>query len=80
MEKPSARLNFLEEATSIGAAIAGGVGIGIFPSLADADRIVKIVERNPADEMSFPVYRRQYEAFKKSYENLVDVFPLLSGD
>jgi xylulokinase len=80
MEKPIARLNFLEEATSIGAAIAGGVGVGIFPSLADADRIVKVVEKNASDEETFPVYRRQYEAFKRSYENLVDVFDLLSAD
>jgi xylulokinase len=77
-EKPIAKLNFLEEATSIGAAIAGGVGVGVFSSIRDADRIVKVVEKKPVNEENLAVYRRQYDAFRRSYENLREVFGLLA--
>jgi xylulokinase len=79
MEKPVARLNFIEEATSVGAAIAGGVGVGIFSSINDAAKIVKHVETNRPVEQNFPVYRRQYEIFQRSYEQLAGVFNLLAG-
>jgi xylulokinase len=79
MERPVTRLNFIEEATSVGAAIAGGVGVGIFSSINDANKIVKQVESNRAVEQNFPVYRKQYEIFKRSYERLVEVFPLLGS-
>ena len=77
MEKPVARLSFIEEATSVGAAIAGGVGVGIFSSINDAARIVKQVETNRPIEQNFPVYRKQFEIFKRSYEQLEGVFDLL---
>ena len=35
LETPTARLNFIEEATSVGAAIAGGVGVGLCSSIRD---------------------------------------------
>jgi len=79
MERPVARLNFIEEATSVGAAIAGGVGVGIFSSINDAAKIVKHVESNSAVEQHFPVYRKQYEIFKRSYEQLVEVFTQLAS-
>ena len=78
MEKPVARLSFIEEATSVGAAIAGGVGVGIFSSIDAAADIVKHVETNEPQEQNFPVYRQQYEIFKKSYAQLEGVFDLLA--
>ena len=41
LETPVATLNFMEEATSLGAAIAGGVAIGVFPGIEAAARIVR---------------------------------------
>lgn len=77
MEKPISRLNFIEEATSVGAAIAGGVGAGFFSSIHDAKGFVKIEEEINPDERNYPVYRRYYTIFKKSYEQLMDVFDML---
>jgi xylulokinase len=79
LETPTARLNFIEEATSVGAAIAGGVGVGLLSSIREADRLVQEKEVTPCDPATFPVYRRNYEAFRASYERLRDLFPLLSG-
>jgi xylulokinase len=78
MEKPIVKLNFIEEATAVGAAIAGGVGVGIFSSLLDADKLVKAVQRTPVDRENSSVYRKHYDIFKRSYQQLVDIFSSLS--
>jgi xylulokinase len=78
MERPVARLNFIDEATSVGAAIAGGVGVGIFSSIKDASAIVRRVETNAAEERNFPAYRKQYSVFKQSYRSLENVFSMLA--
>jgi len=79
MEKPVLKLNFIEEATSVGAAIAGGVGVGIFSSIADADRLVHVTEEVSPDEGNFSVYRKQYGLFKQSVNLLGDVFTGLAA-
>jgi xylulokinase len=79
LETPTARLNFIEEATSVGAAIAGGVGVGLFPSIQEADRLVRETELTACDPANFPVYRRNYALFRSSYERLRDLFPQLAG-
>jgi xylulokinase len=79
MEKPTARLNFIEEATSVGAAIAGGVGAGLFPSIQEARRFVKVEETSEPDPNNFPAYRKGFGLFKKSYEQLLTVFDGLMG-
>jgi len=78
MEKPIVKLNFIEEATALGAAIAGGVGVGIFSSLRDADKLVKAVQRTPVDRENSSVYRKHYDIFRRSYQQLVDIFSSLS--
>jgi xylulokinase len=77
LETPTARLNFIEEATSVGAAIAGGVGVGLFSSIREADRLVRETELTPCDPANFPVYRRNYALFRSCYERLRDLFPQL---
>jgi xylulokinase len=79
-EKPIQKLNFIEEATSVGAAIAGGVGIGIIPSLEDAGKFVHVVEETPPNSDNFATYRKQFEIFKQSYHSLEKVFTLLSRE
>ncbi|HEY9593310.1 MAG TPA: xylulokinase [Spirochaetia bacterium] len=80
LEGPVARMSFLDEATSIGAAIAGGVGVGIFSGIDEAARIVRQVERTEPDPAAFPVYRRGFRAFTRGYEQLVPVFDMLSEE
>ena len=80
LETPVATLNFMEEATSLGAAIAGGVAIGVFPGIEAAARIVRTVERTEPDPLRFPVYRRIYPAFKAAYAQLAPVFEMIAED
>ena len=42
-------------ATSVGAAIAGGIGIGIFSSIEDADRLVHVTEEVKPIKEDIPV-------------------------
>jgi xylulokinase len=78
LEKPVVRLNFIEEATSVGAAIAGGIGVGVFASIEDAAKLVKIKDEISPTAGHFPIYRRRFEIFKRIYEQLVDVFSQLA--
>jgi xylulokinase len=80
LEKPVARLNFIDEATSIGAAIAGGVGVGLFSSIQDAAKFITLEEEIRPDRNNYPIYRRYYSIFKESYKQLVPVFDNLSTD
>ncbi|MQY76306.1 MAG: xylulokinase [Spirochaeta sp.] len=77
-ERRVARLNFIEEATTIGAAIAGGIGVGIFSSIEEADKLVKLEEEIRPNEDNFPIYRRYYNIFKTTYEKLFDVFSMIA--
>jgi len=79
LERPMATLNFVDEATSIGAAIAGGVGVGIFPSIEEAARIVRIDRRIEPDPSHFPAYRKQFPIFERAYEQLVPIFDMLAA-
>ena len=69
--------NYLEEATSMGAAIIGGVGAGQFESFAAVDRFIEIEsiqEPNPANrrqyEKMMPIFDSCYGALLDVYENL----------
>lgn len=68
------KLNFLEEATSMGAAVIGGVAVGLFPGFDVIERFIRveeIVEPTPAHQA---VYRRLLPIFDKCYHALVDVY------
>ena len=70
---------FIHEATSLGAAIAGGIGVGIF---RDFDEVEKL---NPTQEVITPnpenvkVYQQLYPTFVKAYESLLEVFEELAN-
>jgi xylulokinase len=71
---PVYRLEFLEEATSMGAALAGGVGVGIFPDFGVAKRLTRVVETCAPDPDLAERYDRLFRVFKKTYVALVPVF------
>ena len=77
MEKDIVVLDHKEEATSIGAAIAGGVGVGMFSSIHEADRFVKIDRKVQARSENSGVYRKYYDIFQMSYRKLSILFPKL---
>jgi len=68
----------LEEATSLGAAIAGGVGVGIFSGVEVAEELNPIVERESPEPQNVEKYKKLYPVFKDTYSSLTDVYDRLS--
>jgi len=77
--RPTLRPRLLEEATSLGAAIAGGVGIGLFPDFSIVKQRIEIVNRHKPDPEAQAVYDRLYPIFLETYNALVPVFDQLAG-
>jgi xylulokinase len=76
--KPIMRLQLMEGATSLGAAIAGGVGVGIFKDFGIAEELASVVDViNPNPDLK-PLYDRMYTAFNKSYTALVPIYDELT--
>jgi xylulokinase len=67
--------DYLEEATSMGAAIIGGVGCGVFKSFEVADRFIQVTERTRPDPAPAAAYRRAKDLLNDSYEALEPLFP-----
>ncbi|MDR2705187.1 MAG: xylulokinase [Planctomycetaceae bacterium] len=68
------RPNFLEEATSIGAAIIGGVGVGIFKDfdvIGQFLRVEETLEPNPENQKT---YKKIRPLFDKAYQSLIGLF------
>ncbi len=76
---PILRPRFLEEATSLGAAIAGGVGVGLFHSFDVADQFVEIVDRHEPDPATEEVYRRLFPVFQAAYAALCPIYDQLDA-
>jgi len=73
------KLNVLEEATSMGAAVIGGVACGAFKDFDVIGQFIHVddvVVPNPAHQA---VYRRMMPIFEKCYQSLVDVYEDLSS-
>ena len=66
--------NYLEEATSMGAAITAGVGIGAFESFSAVDKFIKIQEENKPDLSKNKKYTEMKKLFDEAYDSLNDVF------
>jgi xylulokinase len=69
----------LEEATSLGAAIVGGVGVGIFESIEVAEKLNPITEIQKPDPENVKKYESIYPIFKESYKSLVEIYDKLSS-
>ena len=71
---PTLRPALLEEATSLGAAIAGGVGVGLFPDWRVAERLTPLVDTCLPDPALKPLYDRRYDLFNRAYAALEPLF------
>ncbi len=69
------RPNYLDEATSTGAAILAGIGSGIFPDFTAAERFYKITDRTIPIAENTEVYKRRKKLFDKVYYALEPLFP-----
>lgn len=66
--------NILEEATSMGAAITAGVGVGLYPDFNVIDRFLKITEELTPSGESDAVYAHAKQVFEDAYQALVPIF------
>lgn len=69
---------YLEEATSLGAAVCGGVGIGLFSDytvVQKFNRTMEIIQPNP---MNKDCYAMLYKAFNQAYQALIPVYSSLA--
>ena len=77
-ETPLLVPRYLEEATSIGAAVCGGVGAGVFDSFEVISRFNPITKRIEPNEENKKIYHTLYELFDRSYNALNSVYHDLS--
>ena len=68
----------LEEATSFGAAVAGGVGTGIFGGFHEVKDMIKIRDTITPDLQSTAAYKKLYPVFQDAYASLVGVYESLA--
>lgn len=64
----------LEEATSMGAVITGGVGIGAFDSFDEVNKFLKIKEENTPDPENHRIYTQRKPLFEEAYQAVYPVF------
>ncbi|MCC7163849.1 MAG: xylulokinase [Anaerolineae bacterium] len=72
--RPTLRPRLLEQATSLGAAIAGGIGVGLYKDFSMARQSIEIIDRHMPDPETVALYNRIYPTFVKTYDALVPVF------
>ncbi len=66
--------DYLEEATSMGAAIIGGVGCGVFAGFDVAGRFISVADRTRPDAGRAALYRQAKELLIDSYRALEPLF------
>ncbi|HZB97284.1 MAG TPA: xylulokinase [Candidatus Sulfotelmatobacter sp.] len=67
---PVLRLRLLEEATSMGAAVAGGIGVGLWKSFGQVDEMVEVASEARPDAQRHRLYDELYSIFNDIYEAL----------
>jgi xylulokinase len=74
---PVLRPSLLVEATSLGAALAGGIGVGIYKDWSLAETLTPIVDENLPDpqltaryEKLYGIFLRAYQAFEPLYADI----------
>lgn len=75
---PVARLRVAAEATSLGAAIAGGVGVGLFADYSVARHLAPIVEHDDPNPQDSQRYDELYTLFRDTYQALEPIFSRLA--
>lgn len=75
-KKPLLVPKYLEEATSMGAAVCGGVGIGALPGFSWVEHFNPIVEEIHPRAGNAMIYDKLYALFNESYERLAPLFAM----
>jgi len=75
---PVVRPNLLEDATSMGAAIAGGVGVGLFPDFQVAIQLTPIIDEIIPNKSLKEKYDRLYKIFNDCYTAMQPIYEALA--
>ena len=73
------RLNYLDEATSMGAAVAGGVGVGLYKDFTAIDQYIEIARTFSPDQQTGRIYQPLRRIFDQCYDALSPIFPQLNA-
>lgn len=76
---PVQRLAILEEATSMGAALVGGVGVGLYPDFTMIATMNAIAETITPDPQANALYERMLPVFNQLYEALVPAYQAIAA-
>jgi xylulokinase len=76
---PILRVSLPAEATALGAAIAGGIGIGMYPDYSVARDLVPVTAAEQPDPDTRARYEALYQLFKESYTALEPIFERLAN-
>lgn len=71
---PVQRPSLLVEATSFGAALAGGIGVGLYPGWDLAEQLTPISDVANPDPKVAVLYQRKYDFFNHAYETFEPLF------
>ncbi|MBN1995366.1 MAG: xylulokinase [Anaerolineae bacterium] len=75
---PVQRLATLEEATSMGAALIGGVGVGLYPDFSMSETMNEIAETILPDPAAQAVYEKIYPVFETAYQALIPLYEMMA--
>lgn len=78
-QKPLLITEYIDEATSMGAAVCGGIGIGAFSDFKVVNQfnpVVKTVVPRPEYQER---YEKLYRAFNQAYESLIYTYEVLAN-
>ena len=66
-------------ATSLGAAIAGGIGVGLFPDFGVVERLIPVAPAEVPDPRHVAIYEPLYPLFQQTYTALKPVYDGLAA-
>lgn len=75
---PVQRLAILEEATSMGAALTGGVGVGLYPDFSMGETMNLIAQTITPEPEAHLAYEKIYPVFEATYQALTPIYDMLS--
>ena len=76
---PIVRVSLSAEATALGAAIAGGGGVGLYPDYGVARELVPVTAAEQPNPAVRARYEALYELFKASYAALEPIYERLAN-
>jgi xylulokinase len=75
---PVQRLAILEAATSMGAALTGGVGVGLYPDFSMGEMMNRVVETIAPEPEAQAAYEKIFPVFEATYQALAPIYDMLS--